>query len=204
MRMWIKMTVFFTLIFQKVEAQQYLIRSDKGLHTLYKLDYKGGSENKISYSPDSKFIYIAVSPDKKFISATLAKKNRNNLNDYHLIILDKYGKEWLRINKNVQRYEWSPDGAYLMFITGEDREEGIGFLPDGLYILNVSTKEIQEISFEGFHPYRLHWLQTDDENSGYMRAISSDPELKIVKYNINKRRFEKTEAKGIHFSPDGE
>ncbi len=215
MKIYITFILLFLTVYQsKSQNSDFLIRKDlKQYRNLYKLDYTTKNVS-IIYKTEKSFISkIKISPNNKFISlieieeGTLKKENewvysydippKNSLT-----ILDPLGNIFMNINDDVRKYVWSPDGMQIAYITGTYYEGGIGFMPTGIYILNLLTKEKTKIE-NVTYPRDLHWLKTDYENSIYIKAITQEPAKCILKYNIRKKRLEITHVKGIHFSPDG-
>jgi hypothetical protein len=146
---------------------------------------------------------VKISTNENY-AALIETTYYNNKPENNLTIIDGNGNIIRKIDKDVQFFDWSPTESKLAFITGTYYEGGIGFKPIGVYIFNIEENHIEEIKTSGFSPYRLNWLHNDHENSIYLEVLSPDPDIKIIKYNLTRRQFEKTSVKSIDLSPDGQ
>lgn len=197
----------------KAQSINFLVKRDlSDERALYKLNYNSGIIKSIYQSTKDHISKLLISPDGNYISlietkkGTFKKQGSGYIYDIppknRLIILNSDGNIVRVINDDVRKYAWCPDENKIAYVTGTYYEGGIGFMPTGIYILNLLTNKKNKIENVNY-PRELHWLKTDYENALYIKALSQKPEKHILRYNIRKKRLEITRVKGIHFSPDG-
>jgi len=135
-------------------------------------------------------------------------------NDYsvwpenNLVIIDTSGNVICSTGDDARRCSWSPDGTKLAYITGLFREEGMGFKPTGVYILDIpdcikvnvvrNYPHISEDGDEGYG-YDLNWASHD--SILYIQGLSHSGGN--YSYNPRTGKTQQVDYRGIYFSPDG-
>ncbi len=125
-----------------------------------------------------------------------------------LVIIDTTGTVVRQTHDDVQKCVWSPDGRKLAYITGAYSEEGFGFKPNGIYILDIESGITAQVTKEFPHPsqqgnpgggYDLNWAAFD--SNLYIQEYPSAGGNYVYKPSTGKTY--PVPYKGIHFSPDG-
>ena len=116
-----------------------------------------------------------------------------------LILLDVDGMVVGSVT-GVRRYAWDPTGTRVAYITGDYREEGIGFEPTGTWIYDVSSKQAQRIHSGGRD---VQWAGWDGNVYVYDPSNQNDSKSKVFRYDNQTGELAPSARKGIYFSPDG-
>ena len=166
---------------------------------------------KVEVSPNNN--YIAIIESEKILERNLStlKKtypylNKRYINYYvnSLTIINSDGQVITKLNKDVQKIAWHPNGKIIAYITGSYSEDGSwGFRPEALYVFDVKTGKEKKI--EGIrYPIVLQWIRGDGSNPLFIRdAYQIDGKRIVYKYNVQKEELTPTKHKNINFSPDG-
>jgi hypothetical protein len=119
-----------------------------------------------------------------------------------LVVIDANGKVLRRVESDVRRFVFSPNGRKLACIEGTFYAGGIGFRPEGAFIVDIDgTEEPRELP--GLEkPHDLHWLTTPTENSVYFRVLRKG-EDQVLRWDVKAQQLKETALDGIRFSPDG-
>ena len=173
-------------------------------------------------NPHARIREVEVIPQNQYVAAIETEEGifdtdgitYKELPHNRLHVLDSNGKTVCYPEHDVRAHAFSPDGAQIAFITGKFYEGGVGFIPTGVFILNINPCEIiDEIRFEkNALPYDLEWVKTDNKNSIYMHVLDHRKQkektmqkgpLPVRRYDVKTRRLVKAKSQGIHFFPDG-
>jgi murein endopeptidase len=150
---------------------------------------------------------LAVSPDNRFTAALESTDGVVAEGEYvvpptnELVILDGRGRVVRRVQANVQQYSFSPDGQKVAYLTGSYYEGGVGFLPEGVFILDVASGATERVDAEDV--YELDWGAAR-ENSLVLRALARSPERRVLRYDARTRRISAVPSGAFHRSPDGQ
>lgn len=126
----------------------------------------------------------------------------------YLSFIDTDGNELSRLDENVRKFSWSPDGEMIAYITGTYYEGGVGFKTTGVWIFNLNdmtktqiNKDFAHDSIKGYvgGGYEINWAKHD--SNIYIRDF--DYLDGIYRYNTKSGKSEKVEYYGIDFSSDG-
>jgi hypothetical protein len=171
---------------------------------IFVVNEKKGEKRLIYTSPFKYVDWISVSPQGTLISAIEPETETKN----RLVVINIDGKTVHLITDDVRKYEWSPDGSMIAYLTGIELEEGIGFKPTGAFIFDVvrgvSTPIVKDFPYPKDERYK---------GSGYdLKWAAHDSNLYITEFDwaggnyMYDPRTGKTQPvlyKGIYFSPDG-
>jgi len=153
--------------------------------------------NGISISLNNE--YIAIIKSKKLSKEEWEETRKRYINS--LVIIDGKGNTVNKIDKDVQKIAWHPDGEIIAYITGTYHEDGYPFSPTGVYYMNVITG--QEIRVSAIkYPYKIHWLKKDKEDLLYIKELAKDKNP-VYEFNINNQQIKLTNYEEVNFSPDG-
>ncbi len=160
------------------------------------------------YRPDKYSIHeLTVSPNNKYIAA-INISDRVNIPDsvpeayymYSLMVLHANGELARRLDMDVRRYVWSPDGKQIAFLTfAPCRKTYWSSCPTGAWILDVETSEVTKIS-EGAK--EINWAAFD--NAIY---LYEHPRLhergRVMRWDPVSGELQPRDYHDIYFSPDG-
>ncbi len=151
---------------------------------------------EVSVSPGSRYTAAIESIDGEVVDGEYVVPPRNEL-----VILDADGRVVRRVEQNVQRYLFSPDEKQVAYIVGRYYEGGVGFLPEGAFVLDIATGATQPI--EADDPYELSWAANERESSVLLRVLAEEPRRKVLSYDLRRRRVSAVASGAFHVSPDG-
>jgi WD40 repeat protein len=168
-----------------------------------------GDKRFIYQSPKAYVDWISVSPNREFIAGIEPEDSTKN----RLLIIDPKGNITHLIIDDVRKYDWSPDGEKIAYITGTYYEGGVGFMTTGVWIFNLRDHSKTQIKkdfphqtvkttggelFEG-GGFQINWTEHDSniyiQDFGHVGGV--------YRYNTKISKSEKVDYKGIDFSPDG-
>ena len=175
------------------------------------------NEEKMIYETDKDFITdIRVSPSDTIIALLEKKRGVNSPESYDYVIqprnsmvfIDLQGNEMARLDDEVQKFSWSPDGERIAYITGTDYEGGVGFKTTGVWIYDLRDgskvrieKDFPHKTIDGFigGGVEINWAKHDSnvyiEDFAYLDGV--------YRYNTGTGKSEKVAHHGIRFSSDG-
>ena len=125
-----------------------------------------------------------------------------------MVFIDLDGNEVARLDEDVRKFSWNPDGEKIAYITGTYYEGGVGFKTTGVGIFDLKDKtkirikkDFPHRTIEGFigGGIEINWARHD--SNIYIRDF--DYLDGIYRYNITTGKSEKVAYHGINFSPDG-
>lgn len=193
------------LVFSPVNAQDFVVstltRDLRDDLQVYRIDIASNRVTPI-YTPRSHCAivdyWIQIAPQRNLIGMIETCGDASPVANpvvwpRRLIALEKTGRVLKKI-EGVQRFSWSPNGAYIACILGEDTE-GFGFVPSDLVVVNTSTWK-QKIIGRRIRYTDVSWAAFDSMIyvTDYHRVYRVNPESGLT---------EKTERRGIFFSPNG-
>jgi WD40 repeat protein len=168
------------------------------------------SDRRLIYeSPKAYVDWISVSPNRKFIAGIEPEDSIRN----RLLVIDPQGNVMNVIPDDVRKYDWSPDGNSIAYITGTYYEGGVGFMTTGVWIFDLNDKTKIQIKKDFPHQtvktaggeltegggFEINWAQHDSniyiQDFGYLDGV--------YRFNTKIGKSEKVDYKGIDFSPDG-
>lgn len=171
------------------------------------ISFSGWSLGAINLNKDSVELYfkfndasspsnISISSSFKYIAfMKVGNVNNSSFPERTLIVTDiEKIKRNTVVGNGIYSYAWNPQNEILAYIKGHPDEDFPGFRSKGVFIYDPEEKNTTKIDFAG---YDIAW-----DGSGqklYMTNFSS-----VVCFNMTNQKLEKTEHKGIYFSPDNE
>ncbi|MDD3731053.1 MAG: hypothetical protein PHU88_01615 [candidate division Zixibacteria bacterium] len=198
----------------KSDSFEIIWKSDK---TICKKDIKGDEKNL--YETDKDYISyrgVHISPNNKYIAVIETTEGYTPPEKYDyeilpknsLVIIDTNGTVYYKIDDNVRKLSWSPDGTKLAYITGEYREEGLGFKSTGVFLFDLINGNKITVTKDFPHPsiknytgagYDINWAVHD--SNIYIKEYDKAGGNYV--YDTKTRTTHQVPYKGIHFSPDG-
>ncbi len=110
-----------------------------------------------------------------------------------LVVIDPDGNEITRLDDDVRKLSWSPDGEQIAYITGTHKEGGAGFKTTGLYLFDLRDGSKTQIAPRAYY---VNWVSFDS-------CIYYWNFRKVFKYDPVASKVEETPYHAINFSPDG-
>jgi WD40 repeat protein len=169
---------------------------------------RASGETQELYRPDKYSIHeLTVSPNNKYIAA-INISEREVMPDsvdapylYGLMVLHSNGELAHRLDMDVRRYVWSPDGKQIAFLTfAPCRKAFWSSCPTGAWILDVETSEVTKIS-EGAKG--INWAAFDGALYLYENPRLRNRVCPVMRYDPVSRELQTTDYHDIYFSPDG-
>lgn len=157
---------------------------------LYQNDQYFFNEYHVSASPNDEYIAM-LGIDRGFFQT----RDGSYYQKTKMVVLDKQGREVLVVD-STWRYAWGPDGKQIACIIGVVYEGKSYPKSERLQVHDLERKTSKNLG--ACTEVDLAWAPFDSliYTKGRMKEI--------YKYNPKSTRKEKTEYKGIYFSPDGE
>ena len=192
----------------------YLYSIDpKGIH---RSDADGQSKKTILDTSEMHKVSFTISPSDTLIAVLITERGVDSpggldfsvLPRNWMLFIDRDGNEITRLNDNVRKFSWSPDGEKIAYITGTYYDGGVGFKTTGVWIFDLrdSSKVRIEKNFphetiDGYigGGFKINWAKHDSniyiEDFDYLDGI--------YRYNTSTGKSEKVAHHGIRFSSDG-
>lgn len=143
---------------------------------------------------------LTVSPNNKyiaFIEETKPEYKRDGYEvapQYCLVIIDDSGKLISRIERDVKKYVWSPDGEKIAFLTFRPCDPDYAYkCPSGAWVFDINTSETIKIRDRAS---QVNWAIFDS-------AVYLFDYRTVIRWNPRSKELDSTGYKGIYFSPDG-
>lgn len=168
-------------------------------------DPRLGADRDIYRSDGSIVGDVTISTDGQYISLMeVVGEERRPVK--RLVILDLSGRIVRTIaDKPIARHTWCCAGR-IAVIVGRAVEEGIGFMPEGVSVVDVQTGSEQRLEGVAL-PYQMHWASFD--SSLYIMAFpprgARGPAAvpPVYRYHAPSGNLSLTTRRGVFFSPDG-
>ena len=146
---------------------------------------------------------VDVSPEGEYASFVEAFTINPGVVRNRLVVIDGRGAVVRAIeNRPVGTYAWCCGKGNVAIITGPPSEDGdIGFVPEGLYLIDVTTGAERHLEGVVGFPYQLHWSPVD--SSLYIKTLPTPSGGKVYRYDPRTQLLVLTPHKGLFFSPDG-
>jgi len=158
------------------------------IKTLYKVE---GDDYSIKFKVSPSNREIAILENKEIIQEQFFGLTK-------LIIIDFTGKILYR-HEGVKEFSWALSGNQMVCIAGELNDKyWKGFKPDKIFILNLESLEVKDITVENFYPFYVSWVGRGNESMIYFESEDG-----TISYNIYHETYHTTNYKSIDFSPDG-
>lgn len=181
------------------QNKNLIVRVDKE-NCIVSLKTDTGEIQKLYHSDKYWTHSLTVSPNNKyiaFIEETEPKYRRNGYEaapQYNLVVIDDSGKLISRIEMDVKKYVWSPDGEKIAFLTFRPCDPDYAYkCPSGAWVFDISTSEKIKIRDRA---YEVNWALFDSAVYLYDHGA-------VVRLNPRSKELESTHYKDIYFSPDG-
>lgn len=143
---------------------------------------------------------VAVSSDGRHI-AFREKIAPDFTAPYRLVVIDSEGNAVRTIPRDVRRFIFCCGGERVAMITGSTHEGGIGFTPEGLFVIGVASGAEKRIAGVPA-PYQLHWAPFD--SALYVKSLVPTDSVQVYRYDPSGGELTATSHRGLLFSPDGE
>lgn len=172
-----------------------------------KFDTITETSNSIYQSKKYSIQDLSVSPDNHYIAlleiskGIVEDREFSVLPNNTLTILNRSGKTSFSFDDNVRVYTWKPDGKEIAYVTGSYYEGGIGFIPENLYWVDLSSGNKQKINGISY-PYQIYW--SAKENVLYIKNLYDINGKRIFKFDFYTKELTPTDYYDIHFSPNEE
>lgn len=218
-------SVFFLCLVMLSTVVSRIMSADTSAFHLYSIDPKGihrsdadgQSQKTILNTSEMYGVSFSVAPSDTLIAILITERgvvppgtgSYSVLPRNWLLLIDRNGKEITRLDDNVRKFSWSPDGERIAYITGTYYEGGVGFMTTGVWIFDLRDeskirieKDFPHEAIDGFigGGFEINWAQHDTniyiEDFDYLDGI--------YRYNIIAGKSEKVGHQGITFSPDGQ
>ena len=205
------------LLWGTPQEKQLLFRTPNN-NRIYVFNSQTKEEKILHESKEDIYFHdLQVSPTGKFVSAIQTRRGVTppGAHDFSvlprnsLILMTPERKQPMKLDEDVRKFSWSPDGQKIAYITGTYVEDSdIGFRTTGVGIFDLKERTKKQIKkdfphrtlkdFEG-GGYEIKWAKHD--NNVYIRDF--DYLDGIYRYNTKTGKSEKVDYRGINFSPDG-
>jgi len=116
-----------------------------------------------------------------------------------LLVLDTTGAINARVAADVQRYVWCGDTC-IAYIVGDYTESGIGFVPHGAFIRDLTTGQVTPIP-ELAGPVGVTWAAFDSSLYFKVAGLAQGPV--IYRYHVSTRTLSPTRFLDHNFSLSG-
>jgi hypothetical protein len=146
---------------------------------------------------------VEVSPDGRYVSFIEAVTSSSGVSRRRLVVIDPRGTMIRAIEDTpVGTYAWCCRSGMVAIIGGEPHEDGhIGFTPETLRLIDVTTGVTQPLAGIEGPPYQLNWTAAD---SGlYIKTLPTGGTWRVYRYDARSGSVVLTSRKGVFFSPDG-
>jgi murein endopeptidase len=150
---------------------------------------------------------LAVSADNRFTAALESTDGIVEEGEYavppknELVVLNADGQVVRRVQADVQEYRFSPDGQKIAYLTGTYYEGGVGFAPEGVFILDIASGATERVNAENV--YDLEWGPAG-EGTLMLRALAAAPDRRVLRYDARSRRLSAEPSGAFQLSPDGQ
>lgn len=210
-------TLSLSLLLWGMPPENVLLFSTPNNNRVYVLNPQSSEKELLyEYTEDCWLHDLKASATGKLIGIIITKRGFTppGAHDYSIlpknsmVFIDTDGNEITRLDKNVRKFSWSPDGEMIAYIAGTYYEGGVGFTVTSVGIFDLKDKSITRIkkdfphkSVRGYEGggIEIKWAQHD--NNIYIRDF--DYLDGVYRYNTKIGKSENVEYKGIDFSPDG-
>lgn len=118
-----------------------------------------------------------------------------------LVVLDAKGGVVCRVLENVQRYSFGPDGDRLAYLVGSYYEGGVGFRPEGVFLLEIDGCRSRRIAASDV--YEVAWSGSGRGATLHLRGLDPEPSRRVLRYDPPSRRLEPAPNGAFHVSGDG-
>lgn len=197
--------------------EKHLLFRTPNNNRIYVYNLQTNEEEILHESKEDIYFHdLQVSPTGKFVSAIQTRRGVTppGAHDFSvlprnsLILMTPEGKQPRKLDEDVRKFSWSPDGEKIAYITGTYYEGGVGFKTTGVWIFDLKDQSKKQIKKDFPHPsvrgfegggYEIKWAKHD--TNVYIRDF--DYLDGIYRYNTRTGKSEKVDSKGINFSPDG-
>lgn len=167
----------------------------KGSDNLYLIDVDKESFSLLAPPSSDKYVKssYSISPDNSKLAVVMFKRSANvNIYNNSLTLIDLNSMKQRHVQSGIIDFCWSPKGDGLVYITGTYQDDFPGFKSDGVWIYNLEVDENTKIFSSG---RRVSW-------SNYDGNIYITDYYTVHRYVVQSQEMEKTDLKGIYFSPD--
>ncbi|MGH9895096.1 MAG: hypothetical protein ACREA0_24560, partial [bacterium] len=141
---------------------------------------------------------LTVSPRSTYLAVLEHRETGSGLYEPRVVVLTADGKVVLRSAHEAHRYTWCCDGSSLAYVAGRDNESDLGFVPEGVFILDVASGE--ERLVPGLEKaYVVQWASFD--TSLYVRSTGP---VRVYRYQVQTGSLTPSSHLDIFFSPAGD
>lgn len=141
---------------------------------------------------------LTVSPRSTYLAVLEHHEAGSGLYEPRVVVLTADGNVVWRSAHEAHRYTWCCDGSSLAYVAGRDNESDLGFVPEGLFILDAASGE--ERLVPGLEKaYVVHWASFD--TSLYVRSTGPVP---VYRYQVQTGSLTPSPHLDILFSPAGD
>lgn len=179
------------------QAPETFVRTVPG-NRVQLVEAGGGTVRELYHSPAWHAAHAKLEPGGRRVA--LLEWDRSPTTQHSaLVVLQQSGRIAARLAREVQRYVWCGPGC-LAYITGAYREGMDGFVPDGLYHLDLTTGITTPIPGVPY-PVDLHWA--DFDSTLYVRTRVLKEGAGVMRYHLGTHVLTGTALKSIRLSPTG-
>jgi len=195
-----------------VRAEPLVVRRDPADRKAILVGNLGTREAPAVYRTRKDVLYeLAVAPDNRYTAAIestdgILETGENGEREYRvpprneLVILDARGQVVRRVEEDVRHYIFSPDGGSIAYVVGSYYEGGVGFEPEGVFVMEIATGATEKVDAGGV--YELSWTRTETEDALHLRTLATAVRQKVQRYDFRTRRLSAVPSGAFHVSPD--
>lgn len=146
---------------------------------------------------------VEVSPEGRYVSFIEALTSSSGISRRRLVVIDPRGMMIRAIEDTpVGTYAWCCRAGMVAIIGGEPHEDGhIGFAPETLRLIDITTGVGQPLSGIEGPAYQLNWAAAD--SALYIKTLPAGGISRVYRYDPRTGDVALTSRKGVFFSPDG-
>lgn len=161
--------------------------------SLYILNTGTGEKREIYHSLGAIWDF-EMSPDGTYIAGS---ERTSESPEKSLFVITTEGELVLKVT-GVYRFSWAPDGGSIAYIVGNYTEDGLGFIPSGVWIYELKQSVARKLPCLG---QDLSWAEHD--KNLYIWFIERRKPDRVIEYRPDTQQLLETTHEGVDFSPDG-
>ncbi len=183
---------------------------------IHRLDPQTGSQEVIFSTSGMYMVQFIMAPSEALIAVLITEPGFTppGAVDYsvfprnHMEIIDTSGIVLAKLDADVRKFAWSPDGTKIAYIAGTYYEGGIEFITTGVGVFDIASSQTSAINKDFPHKalngytggeFKINWARHD----GNIYLEDMDHFGGAYCYDPDAGRSMPLARQGIDFSPDG-